>query len=321
VQPPIVLRVDLSERSARWRRVLFVPFGSGRHQLGYKRFPEGLSSQPDSFAVAPDGSFWIVDRWKRRTVHYSAGGAFLGALSISPDRGEDVVFAGSGMYILRSRLSGSIVAAHPDGTNTALTVNVNGRALYPLELYGSSIGLVARVYGWADLIRQHLFGGPQGFFLVDPVSGRSTPLAGLPLGSSWSIELQASESPSGDQDFDVQYRQGSTIRIQPVHVHLITGTGAGARSIPAEMTWVNLLPMEEDLAMYVMIAPSRAQDARRYGGRRWLLRLGPSALLWERLPDPGIPDEPQNRHLAVGSDRALYLMVADREGVQIMRRP
>jgi hypothetical protein len=321
VQPPIVLRVDLSERSARWRRVLFVPFGPRTYDLGFKRFHEGLASQPDSFAVAPDGSFWILDRWRRRAAHYSNGGTFLDAISVSPDRGEDLVFAGAEMYFLRSRLYGSIVVARSNGTTTPLTINVNGRALYPLELYGTSTGLVARVFGWADVIRQHRFGGPEGFFRVDPGSCRALHLEGLPLESSTSIDLQARETQSGDQKFDVRYRRDSIIRTQPIRVELAAGHRPGAALIPAEMIWVNLLPMREDLAMYVMIAPSQVGDARHYGGRRWLLRLGPSPLLWERLPDPGISDEPQNRHLCVGSDGALYLMVAEREGIRILRRP
>ena len=73
--------------------------------------------------------------------------------------------------------------------------------------------------------------------------------------------------------------------------------------------------------MFVMLTPSRPTDARRYGGGRWLLRLGRSPVLWERLPDPGIADEPQRRHISLGPDGSIYLMVAEKQGVVILRRP
>jgi len=69
-----VLRADLAERPAKWEPVLFIPFGGGDDSLGYETFPDSPSSQPSAFAVAPDGSFWIDDRWKARLAHYSPRG-------------------------------------------------------------------------------------------------------------------------------------------------------------------------------------------------------------------------------------------------------
>jgi hypothetical protein len=97
--------------------------------------------------------------------------------------------------------------------------------------------------------------------------------------------------------------------------------GDARRLIPAEVGVINQVSVGTDVAMYVMLAPSRRADAARYGGGRWLLRIGTSPVLWERLPQPGIPDELERRHLAAGSDGSLYLMVAEDHGVQIFRRP
>ena len=73
--------------------------------------------------------------------------------------------------------------------------------------------------------------------------------------------------------------------------------------------------------MYVLGTPARAKDAQRYGGGRWLLRVGQSPLLWERITTPPTDDSPQHRHIAVGPDGAIYLMVEQRGGVEILRRP
>jgi hypothetical protein len=73
--------------------------------------------------------------------------------------------------------------------------------------------------------------------------------------------------------------------------------------------------------MYVQVAPTRPDDADRYGGGRWLLRVGRSPLLWERLPSPDMTDELHHRHLAIGPDGAIYLMVTKEDGMLILQRP
>jgi hypothetical protein len=87
---------------------------------------------------------------------------------------------------------------------------------------------------------------------------------------------------------------------------------------PFELTPTN---HGRDLVMMVQVSPSRPADQVRYGGGRWLLRLGTSAMIWERMPDRGRPDELQKRHIAVGPDGAMYEMVAMPDGMEILRRP
>jgi hypothetical protein len=77
----------------------------------------------------------------------------------------------------------------------------------------------------------------------------------------------------------------------------------------------------DDVLFLVKVAPTRPGDADRFGGGRWLLRVGTSPLLWERLPYPETLDELQHRHLAVGPDGSIYLMVVGKGGELILRRP
>lgn len=102
---------------------------------------------------------------------------------------------------------------------------------------------------------------------------------------------------------------------------LLVGEGSRAKRIPGVFGPVNPVPVDGDVPMYVMVSPSKPADQERYGGSRWFLRMGRSAVLWERLPDPGIPDEAQHRHIAAGLDGTVYLMVLTKEGAQIYRRP
>jgi hypothetical protein len=328
----LVLRADLSEKPARWRRVLFVPFGRRRHELGFKLFHESTNSQPSSFAVAGDGTFWIADRWKDRIAHYSVTGRFLGAIPVreppkalsvgtSHERIRDVVLAGDEMYALLEPTGGPIVKVDMDGSANYRRPQLQGRSLWVAELLPSRGSLVMLVAGFVDPEDGSVEDGPEGYFGWD-ASGPPEPLLGIPADQSTWIDLQRAVSPSGgDQDFELRVVGPDTASVQPIHVDVLPSTNTGGRSLVAEVGPGEFISRGGDLLMFVMLTPSRPSDATRYGGGRWLLRLGRSALLWEPLPDPAIADEAQRRHVAMGPDGAIYLMVAKKRGVVILRRP
>jgi hypothetical protein len=45
-----------------------------------------------------------------------------------------------------------------------------------------------------------------------------------------------------------------------------------------------------------------------------------SPIVWERLPVGTLSDEWQERHVGVGPDGAIYLMLARPDGMEIVRR-
>ena len=124
-----------------------------------------------------------------------------------------------------------------------------------------------------------------------------------------------------DDQLDLVYLRDGLSIVQPVLFGLLTPGGSKPRRIAGEFAPTEFAPFDGDIAMYVMVSPSRPGDQQRYGGSRWLLRMGRSPVLWERLPDPGVPDESQRRHLAIGPAGRLYLMVLTTNGAQIYRRP
>jgi hypothetical protein len=328
----LVLTADLSEKPARWRRVIFVPFGKRPSQLGFKTFRESLNSQPSSFAVDSDGSFWIVDRWKDRIAHYSVAGRFLGAVavpeppagvSVGPghERMRDAVFAGGRMFALIEPTGGPVVEVDPNGSVRYLRPKLKDRYLSVAEILPSAGPLVMLVGGFVNPENGFVDDGPLGYFQWD-LAGPPQPIPGVPSDRGTWIQLQSFASAGGgDQDFELRFLRTAGAIVQPFYVEVRTRSGAGGRSLVAEVGPGNLIPAGEDLVMYVMLSPSRPADASRYGGGRWLLRLGRSPVLWERLPDPGIPDEPQSRHLALGPDGTIYLMVAEKRGMAVFRRP
>jgi hypothetical protein len=332
VADKVVLTADLTEAPAKWQRVFFVPFGRRSSELGFKSFHESVNSQPSSFSVDDDGSVWIADRWKERMVHYSPTGKYVGSVpvsrspstSISGTRGRirDIIIARGHLWALFEPSGGPLARIAPGGVVEFLRPRLRSRDLWVGEIFPSDGPLTMLVGGFVDPDRGFVEDGPTGFFKWDP-PGVPEQLQGLPDGKGSLIQLERVPglSPVGDQDFELRYLAPDQRFEQPFHVDVTTGDGTAARSLPAEVGPGNLLPAGDDVVMYVMLAPSRARDSRRFGGGRWLLRMGRSPVLWERLPDPDIPDEPQHRHLALGPGGTIYLMVAQKGGMLILRRP
>jgi len=316
-----MLRADLAERPARWGRVTFIPFGEERGHLGFKTFHEGPASLPAAFAVAPDESFWIDDRWKRRVVHYSASGDYLGEAGPLQNAGWDLAVQYGVVFALVAQESGTIGTVR-DGAVLHTRVTYQGDPLFTFQIIPTVLGLVAE----AGEVAEGRPGNLGSFVLLDlPKPEAKAVLPGLPLGKG-DVYIDASRSsepvhPDGDQDFDLSFTTKEIAQTQPVQVELIVRAGGKERSIPAEVGLTEPLPVGDDVIFLVKVAPTRTDDAERFGGGRWLLRVGSSPLLWERLPYPGTSDELQHRHLAIGPDGTIYLMVAEEGGELILRRP
>ena len=310
LRPELVLRADLSERPAAWKRVFFVPFGDGAAELRYEPSHESGPTQPPSFAMAPDGSFWILDPGKGRVAHYSSSGAFSGDIGAIPGTATDVGFVGERMYVLLNETEGRVAAVRPDGTLTESQVTYEGKPLYVSSLVPSSSCLCARLGGYADDPGT----GPQGIASISvPGSVDARLLPGLPVGPGRWID----PAFTGDQTLEVRYAAEAERAVQPIRFELFAGTSDGSSPLPAVAGFLDSAPLDDQVAMSIAIAGASSSV-----GGRWLLRVGAdqSPLLWERLPHPGISDEGQRRRLATGPDGALYLMVPKEDGVEIYRR-
>jgi hypothetical protein len=301
--------------------VTFIPFGTHPDQLGFKSFPTGPASQPSAFAVASDGSFWIDDRWKRRVAHYSSSGTFLGSAGGLEHPGWDLAMVGDELFVLVEQSNGTVGTVEVKALSQ-VEMTYDEDPLFIVQLIPTARGLVAEATGVAGARP-----GEVGTFLTlaPSASTRGEVLPGLPLehgDTYFDVALsEEPEHPRGDQDFDLTFASPEVTQTQPIQFDLIVHDGRRQRSVPAVVGLLEPLPTGDDVLMYVQVAPTRPGDGDRYGDGRWLLRVGRSPLLWERLPDPDVTDELQHRHLAIGPDGAIYLMVAKKDGMQILRRP
>jgi hypothetical protein len=285
--------------------------------LGFKSFPEGPSSLPSSITVASDGTFWIGDRWKKQAAHFSPAGEFLGAVEGLPDRdrGWDIAYVDGRVYVLADQETGKLAIDDGRGRFRFMTVRSAGEAAFIFHIVSTSLGLVAARRSDRPNLGQFLR-------VALPEAAEADPLPGLPYGrGDVFLDAVRKESPSGDQEFDLLFISTKQMSIRPLRVELIAHERGKAIPVPAEVGLSEPLPFGEDVLFMVRVAPTRPRDAERFGGGRWLLRVGSSPLLWERLPYPQISDELQHRHLAVGPDGVIYLMVAQNGGELILRRP
>src|SRR5207302_424467 len=80
--PRVVLTADLSERPAPWTLIAHIPFGHQASSLGVVLPPEHTSVPeiPVSFAVAPDGTLWVLDVVKKRIARFTSAGRYLGEI-------------------------------------------------------------------------------------------------------------------------------------------------------------------------------------------------------------------------------------------------
>jgi hypothetical protein len=286
--------------------------------LGLHIVPEFPPSEPYAFAVGPDGTLWIADRWKRRLAHFSDHGHYLGQISISTKSSgwlHDIEFLGTTLYAETDEHYGHMVEIREDGSLRQFAATSEGKPIFTEGFYPTPAGLISSTPGYTEsLLGSRPQEGPFGYIRIDPSSGAVTPLPGLPTGNGDYFSM--AEGPTGT--FNATFNTSTTTTTRPITIrysrdarHATSFSGG-----PAEFAIDG-----QDVLSFVAISASRPRNA--FDGGRWLLRIGRSPLLWERLPMPkdGFDDSVQRRHIAVGPDGAIYLMLETRRGVEILRRP
>lgn len=324
--PALVLTADPTDPAAAWTRVAFLPFGSGRDELGYlpvSSHRTSLPVLPASFAVGPDGSLWILDVEKRRIAHFAPDGTYLGAIGgFANDRTHphprDIAVEsevhGDRIYVVEMLHLASDLASVDSMIRGRAPLTSSGRATVATNVYTASGSgpPVVLLQGYADVAA--LGTGPMGFAVADPRTGTTRMLPGMPVGPGAWIDVRV----AGDQDLAVTYTGASASLVRPVRIRLL---GPRGTPVPANVEALPEAPLPAAIGVLVQAAPSRQRDGPG-GGGRWYLRLANngSPMVWERLPMPSLADDTQVRHLAVGPDGRVYLMIARPDGMLILRR-
>jgi hypothetical protein len=298
-----------------------IPFGDAPGELGLVtdvRRTSGIPYLPRSFAIDPDGTIWILDVVKKRLAHYTTEGGYLGQIEgfafdrFSPHP-RDVVFSNGRLFVLEEdRLKGILVTIDASGRLHRTFAYDHGVEVVLLLLYGAESGVSGLVSGYA----LEAGAGPQGVAGFDPPgSGEARFWSGVQVDRARWVDLRLRD----DADLDVTFTASEAASIRPIHLKAVTRPGPGGRDVGIVTVSRIEASVDGGVVVFVRLSPARPDDAERYGGGAWLLRIGTDkgALLWERLPAPEISDEEQVRHLATGPDGHLYLMVPTKEGEAI----
>ncbi len=329
----LVLRADLSSRPERLVTVVRIPFGPRADQVGLltDRRHTSVPVFPPSFAVGPDGSFWLVDLLKHRLAHFDRDGAYVGEITGIPfDRfhpqPQDLAMVGSTLYLLEQD--------HQHWLLSSLVSYRDGRAVFrsPLAEESRPVIVLTLISGTPTLtgldggLAGHPYDvgtGAQGPATLDATSPPNVHLvSGIPVGDR--VRLAGAFDPARPDDRYLLTLVGAdNASIQPIRF-VVTPTGADhARHLPAEVGFHLEAVLPDRMVAWVPLAPSQPGDAERYGGGAWMLQfsVNGSPLVWARLPEPGLSSEAQTRRFAAGPNGTLYFMQAQRDGMVISQVP
>jgi hypothetical protein len=313
---------------------MFVPFGPRTRQAG-ALVSKDLASQPvvpPSFAIDRDGSLWLIDLVKHRILHFDSSGRLLdvvGGLEFNRFRpyAQDLGFANGRLYVMEFTHNSLQSYVRPvTAAGIGGRVRVEDRRGRPLhvshlitpqqELNGFSQGL-AGVSGGGPR-----GGGDTGDLVIDPETGRSSVVVGARMEDGSLVGL----GPSGlhdNQQIPVHHlvsridnRRLLRLRVQP--------TASSDIRIPAVAGWQWYTALPHGIAVYVGFSPARLRDQNRYtGSTTWLLEYFDDGqpLVWEPIPRSPLKGAYVWRYLCQGLDGHLYLMLAEKGGMRIFRRP
>jgi hypothetical protein len=154
---------------------LEMPYGGGDGEAGFREGTGDLApSGPSSFAIAPDGSLFVVDWVNVRIQVFSADGSFVRSLPAPSAEPMDI-------------------AIGPDGTLALTTLGVNATAFevspdgVVLGRYPVAFGLPARVQ--ASIDGPHVMVGQGEWARVRSIRGVPLPAAGQTIAQTVAVPL------------------------------------------------------------------------------------------------------------------------------------
>jgi hypothetical protein len=312
--PEVVLRADLDEKPSPWHLVTFIALGEADDALGYRPSRESPVICPNAFTFAPDGSIWIIDAAKQRLVHYSRDGRLSGQVhGLLGSGSRDLAFVDGRLYSIGVHHKGVVYEIEGDRIARTHTVREGSRSVYVSDLIPSEHGLYANLAGYTEPVAT----GPKGIHRVRlPGDGQIESVPGLPLRSGTSFWLTTRD----DRNFRFHYLEAGRETVQPVRIDVVASDRFGARRLRGVVGLRGYVVDGNDVYLYGSVAVTKPNSGGAQIGGRFLLRIGESPIVFERLPEPTLADDTQVRHIALGPDGHLYLMRLDKDGVRIFRR-
>ncbi|HXJ66022.1 MAG TPA: hypothetical protein VNN79_19860 [Actinomycetota bacterium] len=311
---------------------MFIPFGDVPSQAG-ALLKKKFASQPlvpPSFAIDYDGSLWLLDLVKHRISHYGANGEFIGAtggLEFSRFRpyAQDLAFVDGQLYVAEfthNTLQTYVRTVSADGLGSRVRVESNGRPIFISRLASPTTELIGYASGASGVVGRPPTAGFHGYWVIDPDTGASRGTKGIPLADGSRLGTGGTLINNG-RSLLVVHKTDTGLFERTIHLVVRPSAQSNVR-IPVVAGWQTSVALPHGFATYAGFAPSRLADDQRYhGAERWLLEYFDDGqpLVWEPLPESPLDGAYVWRYLTEGLDGHLYLMLAERGGMRIYRRP
>jgi hypothetical protein len=302
---PIRLELDLRDPPARWSEVFFIPYGSSEEELGVLACSDCERVAPRTMAVDEKGTVWIADSYKRRIVHYSAEGRYLGHAR----------FQGAGEVRALVLLGDDVVAVFDNGTLVRLDSHGNvrergiarttGPALYLYDLFQADGRLFAFSFG-TDAGES-----PNGpVELVDIKDGSVQTTPGLPMTGGASVWVTLL-GQGRNRWYSLDTTRGDAVTRRRFRV---VSVGGARKQLLTDMELEGVASGRIFVSAEPLLPPY--SDGESPG--TWLVSLDPEG---EVLGSERVSTEDEGPQvLVVGADGQVYRMIYRASGIQIERQ-
>jgi hypothetical protein len=307
IPPPITLVANLDQDPVEWSEVAFLPAGDRNDQIGLDPCFHCEAIVPAALAVAPDGSYWIADSYKRRIAHYTEDGSLIEAIPVR--RGPaDLAFADDRLYVLLEEGGRTVVPVEPGAVGEPVSLTAAGKPMHVLAFVGGQEQLLA----WFTDAEETL-GRFWAIGAIDPATGEVTPAPGVRVSDDVVMDL-VPLLETRPLSYQVRWwEDGQITRRQQLRFRL-------ARDSRRLRTTVGDTYLRTSTATGVTALVSIGNGQGLPVGI-WYLEIpqdggGPT---FERLPSDGFIADAM-RYIALGPDGQIYWMRLLKDGVHIYRR-
>lgn len=304
---PITLIANLDQDPVEWSEVAFLAAGGGTEQIGLDPCFHCEAIVPAALAVAPDGSYWIADSYKRRIAHFTEDGSFIEA--VPTRRGPaDLAFAGERLYVLFEEGGRTVAPVESGALGEPVSLTAAGKPMHVLAFVGGQEQLLA----WFTDAEKTL-GRFWAVGAIDPATGQVTRAPGVHASDGVVMDL-VPLLETRPLSYEVRWSEGGqVIKRQQIRFQLL-------RDSRRVRTTVGDTYLRTSTATGVAALVSIGNGQGLPVGI-WYLEIpgdGGQPIL-ERLPSDGFIGDAM-RYIALGPDGRIYWMRLLEDGLHVYRR-
>lgn len=190
--------MDWSSPGSRWPTEWRLGYGSGKQELGIKRYHDMEPTVPSAVAAMPGGSVAVVDSERRRVVEVSAGGEVGRTIVEVPQAASDVAWDNHNrrLVVIANESQGQLIEVPANGAPSTVDMGRPIARLTSTEegVYEGGPSPYDPLRPLPSPLAEHAEAGPEGLVLQDDStmtlsSNRSGSRWEITRSGRWTLEL------------------------------------------------------------------------------------------------------------------------------------